>query len=345
MKTTIYLLVLVVLLLIGVRYINDGDKYNPAINPADFTSIVKNKYFKLEPGKKSVFELKKNNGDVERVEVYVTDEKKTVMGVETVVVWDRVWLNGELIEDTRDWYAEDKDGNVWYFGEDTHELVGGEIVNAAGAWEAGVDSAMPGIVMKTDLKVGDIYRQEYYKGQAEDMAEVLSLGESVIVPLGNFSDCLKTRDYTPLEPSVNEYKYYCPEVGGLVLEVDAEDNERVELISLEYNATSTATFSATTSAATTTTGATTKPATPPASTPVSTASSTSQTPTQNIKISEEKAKEIALKRIPGKVTDIAIETKFGKETYVVEVDPSDSYKPETDVIIDIYSGEVLGVES
>jgi hypothetical protein len=198
----------------------------------DFTSEVTNKFFTLTPGKKMIYESETEDG-FERIEFYVTHDKKTVMGVENTVVWDRVWLDGDLIEDTYDWYSQDKYGNVWYFGEDSKEMLDGKIINHAGSWEAGVDGAKPGIIMKANPVVGDIYQQEFYKGEAEDMAEILALGESVQVPAGNYKGCLKTLDYTPLEPGVEEHKYYCEDVGGLVLEVKPDSGEKVELISNE----------------------------------------------------------------------------------------------------------------
>jgi uncharacterized membrane protein YkoI len=289
-------------------------EYNPQINPADFTTKVDNKYFTLIPGRKFVYEGETEEG-AERIEVYTTYETKKVLGVETVVVWDRVWLEGDIIEDTKDWYAQDKEGNVWYFGEDSKELVDGKIVSRAGSWESGVDGAKPGIIMKAKPKVGDLYRQEYYEGEAEDKADILAFGESVRVPYGSFTDCLKTRDCTPLEPDADEYKYYSPEVGGVVLEVGVQTGERVELIEIKSDTEAGQEIQ------------------PPEEEPEELQS----------KITEEEAKAIVLAEVPGKVTDVAIEKKFGKIAYVVEIDADNG--PETDIIIDAYTGEVLGTET
>jgi uncharacterized membrane protein YkoI len=289
-------------------------EYNPQINPADFTTKVDNKYFTLIPGRKFVYEGETEEG-AERIEVYTTYETKKVLGVETVVVWDRVWLEGDIIEDTKDWYAQDKEGNVWYFGEDSKELVDGKIVSRAGSWESGVDGAKPGIIMKAKPKVGDSYRQEYYEGEAEDQADILAFGESVRVPYGSFTDCLKTRDCTPLEPDADEYKYYSPEVGGVVLEVGVQTGERVELIEIKSDTEAGQEIQ------------------PPEEEPEELQS----------KITEEEAKAIVLAEVPGKVTDVAIEKKFGKIAYVVEIDADNG--PETDIIIDAYTGEVLGTET
>ena len=206
--------------------------YDPQIDAADFTTEITNQYFTLAPGTTHIYELKTDE-ETERIEVQVTNETREVMGVETVVVWDRVWLDGELIEDTKDWFAQDSEGSVWYFGEESKDMEGGVVVSTAGSWEAGVDGAKPGIVMMALPKVGDAYRQEYYEGEAEDLGEVLALGERIEVPLGSYDDCLKTKDWNPLEPDAIENKYYCPAVGFVALEVDIDSGDRVELI--EYS--------------------------------------------------------------------------------------------------------------
>ena len=145
----------------------------------------------------------------------VTHQTKKVMGVECVVVDDRAWEDGKLIEKTYDWFAQDKEGSVWYFGEDTKEYENGKVVSTKGSWEAGVDGAKPGIIMQADPKVGQSYHQEYYKGEAEDMAKVQSLNASVRVPYGSFDRVLVTREWTPLQPVFYEKKYYVRGVGPL----------------------------------------------------------------------------------------------------------------------------------
>jgi hypothetical protein len=99
-----------------------------------------------------------------------------------------------LAEETLDWYAQDQAGNVWYFGEDSKEIENGTVVSTKGSWEAGVDGAKPGVVMQANPQIGVSYRQEYYYGEAEDMAEVLSLSESVSVAFGSYQNCLKTKN-------------------------------------------------------------------------------------------------------------------------------------------------------
>jgi hypothetical protein len=199
-------------------------------DPCDFgNESIDNSYFTLTPGTTFTYESETEDG-IEEIIVVVTDETKEILGVTATVVRDTVTLDGELIEDTFDWFAQDKEGNVWYLGEDTKEYENGEVVSTEGSWEAGVDGAEAGIVMLADPQVGDTYRQEWYPGHAEDAAEVVSLSEEVTVPYGTFTNCLQTREFSTLEPELNEYKYYCTAVGAVTLEVAIDNGETVELI-------------------------------------------------------------------------------------------------------------------
>lgn len=285
------------------------EAYNLSINPAEFSAVINNKYLTYTPGTKFTYQGQTEEG-TERIEVVVTPQTRNVMGINTLVVWDRVWLNNELIEETYDWYAQDIYGNVWYFGEDTKELIGGKVVNTKGSWEASVNGARPGIVMKADPKVGDSYRQEYYKGEAEDMADVVALGLQLDLPYGRLTDCLQTKDWTPLEPDASEYKYYCPGIGNVAYEVGLEDGESVQLISVEKA--------------------------------VEAAQPTVPAEPLKTEITREEAITIALETVDGEFSNIEIERKYGKLAYVVELDVNGR---ETDVIIDIETGEVLGVET
>jgi len=195
-------------------------QYDPPFDPSNFVPQVTNKYFTLEPGTKFTY-VKHTNKGIERSEVAVLRETKQIMGVTTVVVSDRVWLNDKLKEDTRDWYAQDRDGNVWYFGEAVGNYKDGKLVNYAGAWEAGVDGAKPGIVMPAIPKVGLTYQQEHAKGKAEDMGTIIALDKQVKVPYRTFDDCVQIRDWSRLEKTANEYKYYCPGIDFVVLEESA----------------------------------------------------------------------------------------------------------------------------
>jgi hypothetical protein len=209
----------------------NGADYKPVIDPANFVRTIDNPYFALTPGKIWIYEGPNEDGETERVEVEVTEDTKAVLGVTTTVVRDRVWEDGQLVEDTFDWYAQDKDGNVWYFGEDSKEIEDGQVVSTEGSWEAGISGAKPGIVMKANPQVGDAYRQEFLKGEAEDIGEVLSLDESVSIGLGRYENCLQTKDWTPLEPDVVEHKFYSKEVGNVILEKKvAGGSGQIELI-------------------------------------------------------------------------------------------------------------------
>ena len=205
--------------------------YSPVIDPADFVSYVDNEFFPLEPGTTYIFEGTTEEG-TEHIEVNVTSLTRVILGVTCVVVNDTVWLNGEIVESTLDWYAQDKDGNVWYFGEYSREYSGGVVVSTEGTWEAGQDGAQPGIVMQADPAIGEPYRQEYYKGEAEDMAEVLAFNVSVDVTFGSFTRCLQTEEWTPLEPEIVENKYYAPGIGVVLEEMVEGGTDRVELIDI-----------------------------------------------------------------------------------------------------------------
>ena len=184
--------------------------YTPRIDPADFTTTIDNEYFPMKPGTTFIYE-----GGAQRGEMTVTHDTRKVMGVECVVVDHKEWEGGKLIERTYDWFAQDHEGTVWYFGEDTKEYENGEVVSTKGSWEAGVDGAKPGIIMQADPKVGQSYHQEYYPGEAMDMARVLSFEASVTVPYGSFDHVLETKEWTPLQPGLSEKKYYVRGVGPL----------------------------------------------------------------------------------------------------------------------------------
>ena len=207
----------------------DGGNYEPDVDPANFVAVVDNPYFPMLVGSRWVYEGEAD-GEAERVEIVVTDERKTVMGIAATVVRDSVYVDDELVEDTYDWFAQDRDGNVWYLGEDSREIEDGEVVSTEGSWEAGVDGALPGIVMPAEPAVGDAYRQEYYVGEAEDMFEIIAVGGSVEVPAGSFEDVVTTQDWTPLEPEVIEEKQYAPGVGKLREEKTAGGDDVSELV-------------------------------------------------------------------------------------------------------------------
>lgn len=207
----------------------DGGEYDPEVDPAAFTDVIDNPYLPLSTGARWVYEGE-SDGEAERAEVVVTPERREVMGVETVVVRDTVSVGGEVVEDTYDWFAQDREGNVWYFGEESRDYENGEIVSTGGSWEAGVDGALPGIVMPADPAVGDAFRQEYYPGEAEDMFEVVRVDARSVVPLGTFDSVVETEDWTPLEPELVEHKYYAPSMGLVAEETTAGGKGRLALV-------------------------------------------------------------------------------------------------------------------
>jgi len=207
--------------------------YTPKIVPSDFSTEIDNKYFPLKPGTTFVYRGKMADA-TEGDTVKVTADTKRIMGVECVVVDDRVTEDGKLTEQTYDWYAQDKQGNVWYFGEDSKEYENGKVKGTGGSWEAGKDGAKPGIIMPANPKIGKTYRQEYYKGEAEDMARALKLDGSVEVPYGSFDNVLVTDEWTPLEPNVAEHKYYAPGVGNVKEIATKGPQETLTLIDVKH---------------------------------------------------------------------------------------------------------------
>jgi hypothetical protein len=187
--------------------------YAPRIDPAAFVEVIDNPYLPLAVGSSWRYEGTDDEGATEVVEITVLDETHPVMGVTTRVVRDRVTVDGELVEDTLDWYAQDAAGNVWYFGEEVKDYEDGRVVSTAGSWEAGVDGVLPGIAMPASPRPGETFRQEYFAGEAEDMFEILAVDASIDTPTGTFTDALLTRDWTPLEPGVAEEKLYVAGIG------------------------------------------------------------------------------------------------------------------------------------
>lgn len=193
---------------------DDGPKPTlPDVDAATFVATVDNPYFPLPVGARWVYEAMGEDG-LEHIEVEVLAETRDIMGVTATVVRDTVTLDGVVIEDTWDWYAQDSEGNVWYLGEDTCEFEAGMCANKVGAWEWGVDGALPGIIMPAAPTIdGQPYYQEYDVGEAEDAGEVVALGVSVMVPAGSYDDCVKTHETSTLDADLNEHKYYCRGVG------------------------------------------------------------------------------------------------------------------------------------
>ncbi|MEJ7631601.1 MAG: hypothetical protein WKF28_03790 [Rubrobacteraceae bacterium] len=189
------------------------------LDPADFSTNIDNPYWPMAPGNKWVYSETDTVGGHEKVVVEVTNETKMIAnGIEARVIRDTATENGKLTEQTDDWYAQDKAGNVWYMGEATAEYENGKVKTRAGSFEAGVDGALPGIAMPANPEPGMTYRQEYYKGEAEDKGAVITVGEEQVqVPFGYFDkDLLMTRDLVPTEPKAQELKFYAPDVGPVL---------------------------------------------------------------------------------------------------------------------------------
>jgi hypothetical protein len=213
--------------------LTDQRTANPPLEDADFVAGVTNPYFPLVPG--TVFHYRSETPEgVETNDVAVTRDTKQILGVTATVVHDQVFLDGELAEDTFDWFAQDREGNVWYFGEDSREIEDGQVVSTEGSWEAGIGDNEPGIIMLAHPEVGLAYRQEIAPDIAEDMARVLSQKASADVPYGSFESCVGTLEWTLIEPGVREHKTYCPGV-GLVLEDQPKGGHiRNELVSISH---------------------------------------------------------------------------------------------------------------
>jgi hypothetical protein len=202
--------------------------------PGRFSTTIDNPYLPFAPGTRMVYRTR--DGDERGREVVrVTHRTRLVDGVTVRVVRDRAFVGGDLVEDTRDFYAQDRRGNVWYFGENTKTLRNGTVTSTKGSWLAGVDGAKPGIVMEADPKVGDSYAQEDAPGVAEDRAKVLRLDGHAAVPYGTFDNLLVTKDFSPLEPAVVEHKKYLRGVGSLLEKEVKGGQERLVLVRVTHS--------------------------------------------------------------------------------------------------------------
>jgi hypothetical protein len=204
----------------------------PSFDPTNFVKNVDNPWYPLTPGTTLRYRGEKDGRP--GVDLFtVTHRRKTILGVSTTVVHDRVFADGKLSEDTLDYYAQDKQGNVWYLGEDTKELdANGNVKSRDGTWRAGVHGAEPGIFMAARPRVGQTFRQEYLRGQAEDHFQVLSLKTAVTVPAVSTQRAMLTKEWTPLEPGVLDHKYYVRGKGTVLEKTVKGGSERWELESV-----------------------------------------------------------------------------------------------------------------
>lgn len=198
----------------AVTWEETPEGYSVDVDPAGFEDTIDNPYMPFTPG--STWRLEGVTDEGREVDtITVLDRTREVMGVATTVVKDVVRLDGELAEKTWDWFAQDRQSNVWYFGEDTAEYEDGKVVSRSGAWEAGVDGALPGIVMPAEPTVSDATRQEFYPGEAEDMGWIVQTDITKEVPFGSFDDAIRILEWSPLEPRIVVQKFYAPGVGLL----------------------------------------------------------------------------------------------------------------------------------
>src|SRR5512132_392903 len=211
-----------------------GRAYHPQIEPANFSPNVTNRLFPLTPGKTLVYTGTKDRKRALNL-VATTSRTKKIDGVATRVVEDRLYLNNVLEERTSDYYAQDRCGNVWYFGEDTAELDRhGKVISTEGSFHAGVDGAQPGVFMQAHPRVGRKFRQEWYQGHAEDVFRVIDRSAAIAVPAGAFRHALRTAARTALEPEVLDNQYYVRGIGeaaALSVKGTRETQRQVEIIS------------------------------------------------------------------------------------------------------------------
>ena len=205
-----------------------GEAYEPEIDPANFTSNISNPYLPYKVGATWTYEGESEDG-LEVIHIEVLNETRELLGVECRAVRDTVTIDGELLEDTVDYYAQDMDGTVWYFGEISINYEDGHIADIDGTWFSGIDGAQPGIVMPAEPHAGQAFRQEYLLSEAEDVAEIRSTTDSLTFAFGSFSDLIRTRDIVPLEPDSIEDKYYAKGI-GFIFERGVETGETVELV-------------------------------------------------------------------------------------------------------------------
>jgi len=202
--------------------------YNVTVNPADFVAVIDNPYYPLTPGKVFRYEGESADGHETNI-VTVTSQTYSILGVACTVVEDTVLVNGDLTEATTDWFAQDKDGTVWYMGEASRSFEDGRLVSTEGSWEAGKRGALPGVIMFGDPQPDGPYRQEFESGVAEDRGQITRTDAKVTVPFGTFTHCIETEEWSDLEPGIVEYKFYAKNVGVVrsVSVVGEEDDSKL----------------------------------------------------------------------------------------------------------------------
>jgi len=209
-----------------------GSQYHPQIDPRNFGPNVENPLFPLRPGRTLVYAGVKDGQNA--IDIFAPSSRtRRIDGVTTRIVEDRLYLDGVLEERTSDYYAQDRCGNVWYFGEDTAELdEDGNVVSTEGSFHAGVDGAQPGVFMQRHPQIGPEFRQEWLPGEAEDVFTAIAEKATVSVPIGSFKHALLTQETTALEPDVVDHKYHVRGIGE-VTEVSVKGaQEKLELVEI-----------------------------------------------------------------------------------------------------------------
>src|ERR1051325_529967 len=217
-----------------IEALEDRRLFAVTVDPANFVGEITNQYMPLIPGTIYVYKGTEDNKPGLNLTT-VSRATKQIMGVNVTTVHDRVYLNKKLAEDTLDWYAQDKQGNVWYFGEDSKEIQNGQVTSTEGSWQAGVNGALPGIVMEAHPKRGDKYVQEHAGKTAHDQAAVLSLRQTAAVPFGAFTRVLQTKEFSPLEPGIVEQKFYARGIGFVRSVMVKGGTEEWKLVGIRYS--------------------------------------------------------------------------------------------------------------
>jgi hypothetical protein len=207
---------------------NTTEPYHVTVNASDFVAGIDNPYYPLTPGKRFRFEGEATDGQ-ETNTVTVKSQTYNILGIACTVVEDTVLVDGDLIEATTDWFAQDKDGTVWYMGEASRSFENGKLASTEGSWEAGKNGALPGVIMYGNPKTGGPYRQEFLPGVAEDRGQIIATNATMTVPYGTFANCIETEEWSDIEPGIVEYKFYARNVGIVrsVSVVGEEDDSKL----------------------------------------------------------------------------------------------------------------------
>jgi hypothetical protein len=281
------------------------------IKQENFINGVNNPYFSIRPGRKYFFDGVDPRGIKIHKELLASDQEREIAGVKTLATWTREWHDNSLVSDNKSWYAQDKEGNVWLFGEKNLDIFGSFIKGKGSEWLAGENDAKAGIIVPASAKVGDEIATAF-NGIDQEKAEVLGIGEKVQTPKGELSDCLKIRDYSIGEHPSESHNYYCKESGNLSLELVPDTFGKIELTRIEDN--------------------------------FSTAGMNLTYPELKVSLTEAKAKEIALEKVPASDEVTALNIVLRNDDPVYAIDILDEEKDTTRVFLDLNSGKVLSTE-